>query len=230
MPTAVEVARYTSVIDTLASLAVSDALRALAVGDYRDDAAGFARKAIRIVPGLVTLYGDAAAGYAADMYATWRSEAGVSGRWRATPAQVAAVDQVEAGLRVAVGPLWGADPDLAAFESLLSGVVARHVVNGARDTIVGNTNRDTQAVGWTRIARAGACRFCRMLAGRGEGVYLSERTARFAAHDNCSCACVPSWDRDAPEVPAVAYVASKRKQTPNERARVKAYLDAHYPE
>ena len=75
------------------------------------------------------------------------------------------------------------------------------------------------AVGWHRETRPGACDFCRMLAGRG-GVY-KESTVRFAAHDDCGCVAVPSWDANAPEVDVMAYVASERtsRMSPAQRER-----------
>src|SRR5690606_5733677 len=67
--------------------------------------------------------------------------------------------------------------------------------------------------GWHRETRGSrsypsGCKFCQMLASRGD-VY-KKATARFAAHAGCNCVAVPSWDANAPEVPAGAYVASER--------------------
>lgn len=176
-----------------------------------------------VVPDVVWTYGDVAAGFAADQYDEWRELERVPGRFVASPAALAVEDQVLAGVRNAVGSLFGSDPDVAAAKTLLSGSVARHVMHGATDTVVDATAADPQAVGWSRRARSSACKFCRMLAGRG-AVFRSERTARFASHDRCGCVAAPSWDRDAPDMPAVAYVASQREKSDTDRARIAEFL------
>lgn len=227
MPSSAEVQQYRSQIVTLTGAAVDD-LSALWAGWSWDDPAAATAAALAVVPDVVWTYQDAAAGLAADTYDVWRDQERVPGRFLAAPAAVAVEDQIAASVRNAVGPLWTADPDADAARSLLAGMTTRLVARGASDTVVEATRRDERAVGWSRVARAGACRFCRMLAGRG-GVYRSERSARFAAHDRCHCVATPSWDADAPDMPVVAYVASQRKQTAADKARVRAFLDANYP-
>lgn len=218
-----EVAEFRQSLAGLAAASVADLERLWADWPWSDPAAA-RDAALDVVPDLTVGYADITAGFAADQYDLWRDEEGPRGTFTASPADVATFDQIAAGVRNSFGSLWGESPDVAAARVLLAGMVTRHVMHGGTDTITAATVADPQAVGWQRHARAGACKFCRMLAGRG-GVYLSEKTARFASHDSCHCAASPSWDADAPEVPAVAYIASRRKQTPADRARVKAYLD-----
>lgn len=91
------------------------------------------------------------------------------------------------------------------------------VMGAASGTILANTEADSEAYGWKRIARANGCDFCVMLTGRG-GVYRSESTAAFAAHDHCGCTAAPSWDSSAKEVPVRCYEASTRMDGVRRRA------------
>lgn len=227
MPSTVDVEAFRATTVAVGDAAVAD-LTAVWGSWGWDDPFSVRGAASLVVPDVVWTYQGVAGGFAADQYDEWRELERVRGRFVASPAALAAEDQVLAGVRNAVGSLFGASPDVDAARSLLAGSVARHVMHGATDTIVGATRADPQAAGWRRVARPSACRFCRMLAGRGGGsigVYRSEKSARFASHDHCHCTACPSWDRDAPEVDVVAYVASVREQTPASRARVKAYLE-----
>lgn len=223
MPTLVDAQALRAQLVALTGLAADD-LKVLWRGWPWDDPGRCTELALALIPDVILTYQDMAGGVAADTYDGWRDEEQVPGRFRATPAAVAALDQLSAGIRNAAGSLWQETPDDAAARTLLSGMTTRHVMHGGNDTIVRSAVADPQAAGWSRVVRAGACGFCRMLAGRG-GVYRSEKTARFAAHDSCHCAAVVSWDPDAPEVPALAYQASARNQTPGSRARVKAWIE-----
>ena len=228
MPTAADAREFRSTLVALTDATVAE-LSAVWAGWSWDDPPAATAAALAVVPQVVWAYQDAASTIAADTYDEWRSSEGVPGRFRASPAALAEEDRVLAAVRNAVAPLWVASPDGTAARSLLEGAATRLVSRSAADTIIGSSNADPKSVGWSRITRSGACRFCRMLAGRG-GVYRSEKTARFASHDHCHCAATPSWDADAPDMPVVAYVAAQRDQTPADRARVRAYLDANFPE
>jgi hypothetical protein len=72
---------------------------------------------------------------------------------------------------------------------MVSGAVARHVLDGGRTVILETVKSDPEARGFARVAGANACAFCAMLAGRG-GVY-TESTADFEAHDGCGCGAEP---------------------------------------
>lgn len=222
MPSTASVTEFRDLAEAVDAAAVAE-LEGLWAGWPWDDALAVRDAASLVVPDVVWAYQGVAGGIAADQYDEWRDEARVRGRFVASPAALAAEDQILAGLRFALGSLFGADPDVAAARTLLSGVVARHVGHGAADTIVDSVHADPEARGWRRVTRPSACRFCRVLAGRG-GVYRSERTARFASHGNCHCTAAPSWDPDAPEVPAVAYVASQREKSDTDRARIAKVL------
>lgn len=126
-----------------------------------------------------------------------------------------------------------------SLELLDSGVL-QAVHNGFRDTVTENVTADPESVGWKRFARPGACKFCLMLAAKG-AVYTKE-TARFAAHaavvdgkrrgGDCQCIAGPEfagdevWDEATP----LQYTASQRKRTPEQAAKLREYLNEHYPD
>lgn len=132
----------------------------------------------------------------------------------------------------------GADLDAQA-ERLVDealGLAEKEVARGFRDSMLGNLRSDPDAVGWSRVARAGACKFCTMLAGKG-AVYRSESTAIFAAHKNCNCAAQPEFRNGShgPEASVIQYVASSRRARSQaaqdaRNARVRAYLNQNYPD
>nr|DAT52962.1 MAG TPA: minor capsid protein [Caudoviricetes sp.] len=97
---------------------------------------------------------------------------------------------------------------------------ARRVREADRQTVMRSAAADPRATGWRRITHGG-CKFCNMLAGRGE-VYTAD-TVRFASHDHCRCTAVPAYG--GPEVNVHQYTASKRKITEAERQQLKEYLD-----
>lgn len=165
---------------------------------------------IETVPIVTRTYGDAAATLAADWYEDLRV-ATVSGRYSASLAPVVPDEAVIARVRFGAAHLFTDTP--TGILPFLDGAVTKYVLQPGRDTITLNTVEDPAAVGWHRETRpsssyASGCKFCRMLAGRG-GVYR-KGAADFASHDDCHCVAVPSWDADAPEVPARLYEISKR--------------------
>jgi hypothetical protein len=184
------------------------------------------------VPFLVERYGEMAAVFAADWYDEVRAAEGVPGRFRAEvapPAETVAV--VETTRRLA-GALFTDRP-----QDMLPGLTSKagkFALVGSRETVTRAVARDPRASGWQRVTRVGACRFCRMLAGRG-AVYR-EATAHFASHGDCNCAAVPSWDQDAPEVDVTLYRASQRTSSMSEQqkaahnALIRDALDRYVPD
>lgn len=181
---------------------------------------------LRFVPVLTAQYGEVAATVAADFYDDLRLEAGVRPGFRARMAETVPAEAVVARTRFGAQHLFTEAPGQAL--AFLTGAVSKYVLQPGRSTIAGSAKADPAASGWHRETRPGACDFCRLLAGRG-AVYRRE-TARFAAHDDCGCVAVPSWDASAPEVPVSAYVASERTSamTPAQREahnqRVRDYI------
>jgi hypothetical protein len=184
---------------------------------------------LEFVPVLVASYGESAAAVAADWYDEVRAAERVRGRFRARMTVPDEREAVEGTVRRAAGALFTDAPSDALVA--LSGPAGKYVVNASRATVRRSTFADPQAAGWQRVTRAGSCGFCQMLAGRG-GVYKRE-TVRFAAHGDCGCTAVPSWDQDAPEVDVAVYEASERtthmsdKQREEHNARARSWMADH---
>lgn len=66
----------------------------------------------------------------------------------------------------------------------LAGSLQRSVLDGARDTTILNVEATNSR--WIRVARVGACPFCKMLATRKDA-YRSSNTAGRDVHDDCHC-------------------------------------------
>lgn len=163
------------------------------------------------VPSLTQTYGESAAVVAADWYDEMRAAAGAPGRFRAVMFVPDTTEVAERTVRRAAAALFTDNPGETLW--MINGKATKYALAGSRQTIITSTERDPRTVGWQRVTRPGACDFCQMLAGRG-GVY-KRTTVAFAAHGGarggqCRCAAVPSWDQDAPEVPAGAYRESER--------------------
>jgi hypothetical protein len=107
----------------------------------------------------------------------------------------------------------------------------KEIARGFRDSVLGNARTDDEAIGWSRVARPGACKFCRMLADKG-AVYRSESTATFGAHTDCHCAARPEFrnGEHGPEASAMQYLASQKRRTDADRAKLRAYLNTNYPD
>lgn len=173
------------------------------------------------LPGLVALYGSAAAALAADWYDDVRDELEIDGRFRAIVADLPDIGRTDSLARWGIDPLFGAEPDVKATQTLLEGGLQRIITDLSRDTITQSALADPQALGWQRIGRGeGDCAFCRMLIARG-AVY-TEATVDFASHDHCDCIAVPAFG--GRELPVKPYTPSERGTTEADRARVRKWL------
>lgn len=112
----------------------------------------------------------------------------------------------------------------------------KEVARGFRDSVLGNTRIDQESVGWSRVARGAACKFCLMLSGRG-AVYRSESSAIFAAHKSCNCAARPEFRNGdhGPEASAIQYLASSKRAKSDvvqeqRNARLRDYLNENFPD
>lgn len=121
--------------------------------------------------------------------------------------------------------------EMALMVDEIARLAEKEVARGYRDSILGNARSDEDAIGWSRITRPGACRFCLMLASNGV-FYRSESSARFGAHTDCHCAAQPAFRNGerGPEADVVQYLASQKRRTPAQRARVRRYLNENYPD
>jgi hypothetical protein len=121
--------------------------------------------------------------------------------------------------------------DVAAIVfSNTSGSALRDAMKAGRDGVRATTLRDRRAVGWRRIARAGACKFCRMAADKG-AVYR-EATAYFSAHNHCSCTAAPAFlgGEIGPEANVMQYLGARRTRTAAEKATLRDWLNEQYPD
>lgn len=150
-----------------------------------------ARDALQdVLPGLVDVYGAAAAAFAADWYDDLRDEVNAPLRFTAVPVEVPDTG-AEALARWGIGPLFAAEPDWASARTLVAGGLQRRIADQARATITGSSLLDPSAVGWRRVGDGHSCEFCSMLLGRG-AVYTSE-SVKFRSHDHCGCSAAPEW-------------------------------------
>lgn len=199
-------------------------------------------------PPVVTEYAEASAALALDWFEELRVESGVPTPYRPRPFVNVTDDDISAVVAQTTEALYdlqrGMERELeAVFAETLTMVedaLAEEVARGFRETIVENSYEDPEAVGWRRFARPGACKFCLMLAARG-AVY-TETTARFAAHaavtggkrtgGDCRCVAGPAFAGDEvwTEATPMQYVASKRTRTPAQRAALREYLNANFPD
>lgn len=173
------------------------------------------------LPVMLDDFGSAAGAWGADWYDEYRVEREVPGRFTARPQALR-----EPGIRELVAwatqPLELDVPDLGRTRVLLDAGVQTRLANVTRDTITTASYDDPEARGWQRVG-AGACPFCAVLIGRG--AVFSERSARFAAHDNCHCSAVPAFGGQP--VPVKPYTPTSRRLSDADRARVRDYLRAN---
>lgn len=188
--------------------------------------------ALEVVGLLVPPYYDAAGSLAVDWYDELRDESRPTSLYTPTIIGDPATDWIEREAAKFRRELDATNPDIEAETQKIIAEIARlaekEVARGYRDSILGNTRQDEDAIGWSRVTRPGACRFCRMLADKG-AVY-KESTAGFAAHTDCHCAARPAFrnGEHGPEATVEQYLASKKRRTAAERERVREYLDQRY--
>lgn len=179
------------------------------------------------VPELIEFYAFGTSALAADYYDDERARAEAPRRFTAEPVVTDRSEKIGRMVAWATEPLFGVEPDRAQVALRLVPEVQKEIARPFRDTVTTNTVRDPSAVGWRRIASGSGCRFCRMLADRG-AVY-KEAPARFASHGSCHCSAAPAFDvGDGPEASVMQYLASQRRRTDADRARLREYLNANY--
>lgn len=219
MPTALESRAALTVVTGAAVNAVQQLL-----GSLTGSPDAVRSDLLSAVPEVIGYYADGSSALAADFYDDERDRASARGRFTAEPVVLDRWEKVGRALAWATQPLVEGDGDVPAR---LAEVVQIETARPYRDTITTNRQRDPEAVGWQRVS-AGGCSFCRMLASRG-AVYRAE-TARFASHTNCHCTAQPVFKGNDPgdEASVIQYVASKRRPSARDRARVRAYLAENF--
>lgn len=175
---------------------------------------------IQTLPVVVERYATIAGTVAADTYEADREAAEVRGRFNTIVAPLRDFGTESLAW-------WGLTKGttLDASRTLIEGGVQKRIVNAANETFTENVSRDPAARGWQRVTRAGACRFCQMVSGRG-GVY-TRSTATFACHEMCHCTAVPAWG--GRPVPVSKYEPSDRPASDADRARVRAWIAQNLP-
>lgn len=214
MPTPDETRRALSLVTTSA---VREAHRVL-------DATNTVDELVEAIPLVVSVYSDGTAALAADHYDDLRDLANPPGRrFVAEPVVNLRDEKIRRGVLWAAEPLRLETPERLAAKERLAQVVSLESARPFRDTILDNHRRDPASVGWRRQASLDGCKFCRMLAANG-AVY-KQSTARFASHPHCSCSASPVFDGEpGTEASVLQYVASQRRRTDADRARLNAYL------
>lgn len=175
-----------------------------------------------MLPSVIDTWAAAAGALSADWYDQRREDADIAGRFTAI-----IPDLGDAGADELAG--WASqaidldEPDWDLARSRVDGGMQRRITNTSRETIIKSSLEDPHARGWQRVARAGGCAFCVMLAGRGT-IYRA-KNVRFGAHDHCHCSAVPAWGGRA--VPVKPYKPSGRRITAADRARVREWISAN---
>lgn len=176
---------------------------------------------------LIGYYSEASAALGVDIYDESRAAAQAKGKFAAQPVILDRTVKIRRGIAWASDPL-STDDEQAAI-GRLADILRTEIARPYRDTVIGNRLNDKQSVGYKRIAAASACGFCKMLASRG-AVY-KQQSAYFASHGNCQCTVVPVFRGEVgEEANVIEYMASRRNKTGKQRARVREWIAAEYPE
>ena len=184
------------------------------------------------LPLVVPSYYDAAGSLAVAWYDELRDESSPLTVYAPTIIGDPTTDWIEREATEFARSLDDVDAEVARMVDEITALADKEVARGFRDTVLGNTRQDQDAIGWSRITRSGACKFCLMLAGQRRAFYRSESTASFGAHGHCHCGARPEFRNGdhGPEANAVQYLASAKRRTPAQQAKVRKYLNENYPD
>lgn len=176
MATVAEIQQYSAVIDDLSTASFAK-VKALLEALDNPNPITFRDALLTTYPELMAPFFSAASEVAAQWYSELRGQALVAGVFTPIPAPQPPQRQLEAIVRKSLTPLFRPEPFIGAnILELLAGSTQRLIANQGRDTIDLSANADSATVSWARVARPGACDFCKMLAGRGS-VYRSSTAA-----------------------------------------------------
>lgn len=207
---------------------------AAAATDLSDIASTASRPADAIVSALslvVPSYYDAAGALAVEWYDERRDESSPATSFTPTITGNPATEWIEREAeRFAKSLEADLEAEMQRMTDELLRLAEKEVARGFRDTILENSRDDVDAIGWSRVARPGACKLCVMAADNG-AVY-SQVTAFFAAHTDCHCAARPEFKggEHGPEATVLQYVAAKKRRTERERKALRKYLNKNYPD
>ena len=171
-----DVEAYQSVIDGLSAVAFAQ-VKALLQDVDNPNPIAFRDSVLAIYPELLQPYASAASEVAAEWYTTLRGNAGVTRPFSPILAPDIPTDQLDAGVRYSLTPLFRPQEFIGAdVLSLLAGFTQKMIANQGRDTVTRSAVADPVRVGYARIPRTGCCAFCGLMASRG-AVYRSEASA-----------------------------------------------------
>lgn len=181
---------------------------------------------------LVPAYYDAAGALAVAWYDELRSEASPSSAYFPAIIGNPATDWIDREAEKFRREIDAADIEAEVQQTLdeIVRLAEKEVARGYRESILGNVRQDRDALGWSRVTRPGACKFCAMLAAKG--AVFSKETANFAAHTDCNCAARPEFHNGehGPEASVEQYLASTKSRTPEQRAQLREYLLRNFPD
>lgn len=163
MPSPSERREVLGQLNLLAAQDVSDLWRDASMLDL--DSQAFRGVMVQAVPELVQPY----AMTAADLSAVWYDQSAPELSYRAFAAPPPPVEQLAASTR------WALTATGQAALPRMIATAQRMILNGSRDTIVGN-HRMEPGSKWARYASSTACTFCKLMATRGS-VYSTELAA-----------------------------------------------------
>lgn len=146
-----------------------------------------------VIPAIGDDYFMMASSLGADYYDTVRLAAGARGSFSPLLADLPTAGRWDSLVNWSMQGTLEGTRDLENAIKLLNGGLTRTVKDGHRETVKRSAATDGAAQGWARFGNGDTCTFCRMLIGRG-AVY-SDTSAKFGAHDNCSCVAGPSFDK-----------------------------------
>lgn len=190
---------------------------------------------LAVGPSVMDYRAAGATALAVDWFEELREESRPSSIYAVTVPEWQREEKFARALVWATEPLQLDDPDLLEALSRLGTAVEYETFDAFSAAMDENVREDPEARGWSRNANYDACKFCRMLAERG-AVYRKESSARFAAHTNCRCTYIPAFKggESGTEASVIQYAASRRYRTKAQReannARIRAYLNQHYPD
>lgn len=180
-----EIEQQRALLDRLAGLAGADLGRSWTAVDITAELDTLRPALVGLLERLVALYGEAAAGLAADFYETARDAAPAArGRYSPRLPEVLDDDVRDRLTGSAVFSLRGVlsgDPDMTRRD--LDGALDLHVKGAYRRTISAAVAADPADATWERMPSGGECDFCQDAAG----------TSSDAFHAHCRCMSMPIW-------------------------------------
>ncbi|TCD53762.1 hypothetical protein EJ419_07290 [Alloscardovia theropitheci] len=144
---------------------------------------------LKLIPELVSKYGDVAGTAAAEWYEQAREADLGKSDFIATIGEGYPSEAVQDSIRWQAGVLWD-DPQ--QMQRFLNNSIDRWVKYCGRATIMENVRHDSHKVKWALVPQGKTCAFCTMLASNGFH-YERKYKAQAAQHANCDCWPCPSF-------------------------------------